>query len=409
MASLEGFWRNAVARRLALLATDELRVVEGGETRTYGSAPNPDSLSATLQVHDARLWAEVARRGPLGAAEAFLEGHWSSDDLVALIRIFARNRALYDGIDTRWSRVGAAGARLLHWLNRNSRGGSRRNISAHYDLGNDFFALMLDSTWTYSCGVFERPESSLEEAQRAKYERTCRKLELGPQDHVLEIGSGWGGFAEYAASRYGSRVTTTTVSREQFDFARERIARTGLADRVDVIFEDYRDLRGEYDKLVSIEMIEAVGDRYLDDYFRVCSERLRPQGLALIQAILVQDRDYAKSVRTVDFIKRYVFPGGQLPSLGAIHGALARVTDMHMVQLEDLSTHYVRTLAAWRERFFKNLESVRALGLPDRFIRLWEFYLCYCEGGFAERATGVAQILLEKPLGRREPLLASLG
>jgi cyclopropane-fatty-acyl-phospholipid synthase len=398
-----------VDRRLSLLETDELRVVEDGETRTYGTAPNPDSLRATLQVHDARFWGEVARRGPLGAAEGFLEGHWSADDLVALIRIFARNRVVYDGIDTRWTRAGAAGARVLHWLRSNTRRGSQRNISAHYDLGNDFFALMLDPTWTYSCGIFETPEATLEQAQRAKYDRACRKLELGPDDHVLEIGTGWGGFAEYAAQNYGSRVTTTTVSKEQYAFAEERIARAGLSDRVKVIFEDYRDLEGEYDKLVSIEMIEAVGDKHLDSYFRVCSERLRPEGLAVIQAILVQDRDYAKSVRTVDFVKRYVFPGGQLPSLGAIHGALARATDMHMLQLEDISTHYVRTLAAWRERFFKNLEGVRALGLPDRFIRLWEFYLCYCEGSFAERATGVAQILLEKPRGRREPLLASLG
>jgi cyclopropane-fatty-acyl-phospholipid synthase len=409
MASLDPLWRGAVAKHLAGLTTDELRVVEGGETRTYGAAPNPDSLSATLHVHDSRLWSGIVRRGVLGAAEAFLDGRWSADDIVALVRIFARNRDVYDGIESRWTRLGASGARLLHWLRANSRRGGRRNISAHYDLGNDFFALMLDPTWTYSCAIFESPEFTLEQAQRAKYERACRKLELGPQDHVLEIGGGWGGFAEYAAQTYGSRVTSTTVSREQFDFAKERIARAGLADRVDVIFEDYRDLEGEYDKLVSIEMIEAVGDKYLDAYFRVCSERLRPSGLALLQAIMVADRDYEKSLRTVDFISRYVFPGGQLPSLGAIHGALARVTDLRMLQLEDLTTHYVRTLAAWREKFLKNLESVRALGLPERFIRLWEFYLCYCEGGFAERATGVAQILLEKPRGRREPLLASLG
>ncbi len=405
---VDRFWRRAVERRLEMLENDELRIVEAGQTRSFGRARDEDSLRATLYVHDPRLWSEVARRGTLGAAEAYLDGRWTADDVVAVVRIFARNLDVLGGADTGLRRLGAAGARILHRLRRNSRSNVRRNIAAHYDLGNEFFKLMLDESWTYSCGVFESAESTLYEAQIAKYERACRKLDLRRGDHVLEIGTGWGSFALHAAKRHGCRVTTTTVSREQYDFARERVARAGLEGRIDVRFDDYRDLRGSYDKLVSIEMIEAVGHEYLNDFFRVCSDRLKSDGLALLQAITLADRDYETSVRTTDFIKRYVFPGGQLPSFSAIHAALARVTDFRLLHVEELSPHYARTLAAWRERLAKNLQGVRALGLPDRFLRMWEFYLCYCEGGFSERAIGVAQILLEKPRGRREPVLATL-
>ena len=406
---VDRFWRRAVERRLGVLESDELRIVEAGETRSFGRAEDDDALRATLYVHDARLWSEVALRGTLGAAEAYLEGHWTADDVVAVVRIFARNLDMLATVDSGLGRIGAAGARILHRLRRNTRPNARRNIAAHYDLGNDFFELMLDESWTYSAGVFETAESTLHEAQIAKYERACRKLDLRPGDRVLEIGTGWGGFALHAAERHGCRVTTTTVSREQYDFARERVARAGLENRIDVRFDDYRDLRGRYDKLVSIEMIEAVGHAYLNDFFRVCSDRLEPDGLALLQAITLADRDYEASVRTTDFIKRYIFPGGQLPSFSAIHAALGRVTDFRLLHVEELSSHYARTLAAWRERLGKNLAGVRALGLPDRFLRMWEFYLCYCEGGFSERAIGVAQILLEKPRGRREPVLGTIS
>jgi cyclopropane-fatty-acyl-phospholipid synthase len=337
-----------------------------------------------------------------------MDGHWTADDLTTLVRIVARNQDLFYGLDGGAARLVRIGLRGLHALRRNTRTGSRRNIAAHYDLGNDFFSLFLDPSWTYSCAIFENAEASLEEASIAKYDRACKKLELVADDHVLEIGGGWGGFALHAAERYGCRVTTITLSREQHVLASERVARAGLADRVDVRLEDYREARGTYDKLVSIEMIEAVGHRYFDQFFRICSERLRPSGLMLLQAILTPDQGYAQSVRNVDFIKRYIFPGGQLPSLVAITGSVRRETDLRLIHLEDLTAHYARTLASWRERMLKNLDRIRDLGLPESFLRMWEFYLCYCEGGFAERANSVAQILFEKPRGRREPVLGSL-
>jgi cyclopropane-fatty-acyl-phospholipid synthase len=249
---------------------------------------------------------------------------------------------------------------------------------------------------------------TLEQASLAKYDRACKKLELRPEDRVLEIGGGWGGFALHAAGRYGCHVTSLTVSREQYELARQRVAAAGLADRIDVRLQDYRDVGESFDKLISIEMIEAVGAKYFDRYFKICSERLKPSGLMLIQAIMTPDQGFEQSLRTVDFVKRYIFPGGQLPSLLAMLASTKRVTDLRLIHLEDISGHYARTLAAWREGMYKNLDRIRELGLSETFIRMWEFYLCYCEGGFAERANAVAQILFEKPRGRREAVLGTL-
>jgi cyclopropane-fatty-acyl-phospholipid synthase len=286
---------------------------------------------------------------------------------------------------------------------RNTLAGSQANIAAHYDLGNDFYALFLDETMTYSCGIFEQEDSTLEEASLAKYDRICRKLALKPEDEVLEIGTGWGGFAIYAAGRYGCRVTTTTISRAQFDLARPRIAEAGLEDRVTLLLKDYRHLTGSYDKLVSIEMIEAVGFEYFDTFFSVCSERLKDDGLMCLQAITIADQVFDRYRRSHDFIRSHVFPGSCLISLGALSASLARATDLRLIHLEDLTPHYARTLKLWRERFFANLDQVRALGYPETFIRLWEFYLCYCEGGFAERYIGDVQMVLAKPGNRRAP------
>ena len=406
-------WLDRLARRgfhalLSRLREDRIDLVEEARVDSFGAGESEDSLRATLTVQDPALYRAIALRGAVGVAEAYIDGDWTADDLTTLVRIVARNQDLFYGMNGRASRLVRIGLRGLHALRRNSRSGSRRNIAAHYDLGNDFFELFLDPSWTYSCAIFENAEASLEEASIAKYDRACKKLELGAEDHVLEIGGGWGGFALHAAGRYGCRVTTITLSREQHVLASERVARAGLADRVDVRLEDYRETRGTYDKLVSIEMIEAVGHRYFDQFFRTCSERLRPSGLMLLQAILTPDQGYAQSVRNVDFIKRYIFPGGQLASLGAITGSVRRETDLRLIHLEDLTAHYVRTLAGWRERMLKNLDRIRDLGLPESFLRMWEFYLCYCEGGFAERANTVAQVLFEKPRGRREPVLGSL-
>jgi cyclopropane-fatty-acyl-phospholipid synthase len=296
--------------------------------------------------------------------------------------------------------------KLFHWANRNSRNGSARNIAAHYDLGNSLYELMLDETMAYSCAIFPRPDASLAVASTAKFESVCRKLDLKSTDHVLEIGTGWGGFAIHAVERYGCRVTTTTISTAQRDYAVRKIAERGLSDRITVLLQDYRDLTGEYDKLVSIEMIEAVGARYLDGYFDLCARLLKPDGAMLLQAITIQDQFYEQALKNVDYIQRYVFPGSFIPSVEALTRSLRKVTDFKIFHLEDIGPHYARTLRLWRDRFFRNRHKVRELGYPDSFVRLWEYYLCYCEGGFLERQLGTVQMLLTKP-GNRRPSLAA--
>jgi cyclopropane-fatty-acyl-phospholipid synthase len=320
------------------------------------------------------------------------------------VRIFVANREQMNRMDSRWAFASRPLLRLFHWANRNSKNGSARNIAAHYDLGNELYKLMLDETMAYSCGIFPRPEASLAVASTAKFEAVCRKLDLKASDHVVEIGTGWGGFAIHAVERYGCRVTTTTISQAQYDYATQKINALGLSDRITVLLQDYRDLEGQYDKLVSIEMVEAVGARFLDVYFEHCARLVKPEGAMLLQAITIQDQYYEQALKSVDYIQRYVFPGSFIPSVTALTSSLARVTDFKLFHLEDIGPHYARTLRLWRERFFRNLGKVRELGYSDSFVRLWEYYLCYCEGGFMERQLGTVQMLLTKPACRRKPL-----
>jgi cyclopropane-fatty-acyl-phospholipid synthase len=303
------------------------------------------------------------------------------------------------------ARITAPIHRLLHALRKNSKSGSQKNISAHYDLGNDFYALFLDPTMTYSCNIFEREDMTLKEAAIAKYDRICKKLRLGSEDHLLEIGAGWGGFAIHAAKTYGCRVTTTTISQQQYEMAEARIERLGLKRRIELVFEDYRNLRGKYDKLVSIEMIEAVGHHFLETYLRTCSDRLKDNGMMALQAITMTDQLYDAHIRSADFIKRYIFPGSFIPSISAICNALAKATDMRLFHLEDITSHYAKTLRIWREGFFSRIEDVRALGYPESFIRMWEYYFCYCEAGFLEKYIGDAQMIFIKPDCRQPPIL----
>jgi cyclopropane-fatty-acyl-phospholipid synthase len=385
--------RRAVRARFARIARGRLVVHEGAASRAFGE--HAPALTATVRVHDPLFYRWIARRGSLGGAEAYLDGLWSTDDLVAVVRVLARNQDALAGLDAGLARVARPGLRMLHLLRRNSREGSRRNIAAHYDLGNAFFALFLDPTLTYSSAVFERADATLEEAQRAKYQRAIDAVQLGPGDHLLEIGTGWGGFAIHAARATGCRVTTATLSAEQHAQASQRVAEAGLADRVDVVLCDYRDLAGRFDKLVSIEMIEAVGHAQLPRYFRACTDRLRPGGRMFLQAITVPERDLAASIRNVEFIKRYVFPGGQLVSVGSICDAIARSgSDLQIARLDDITADYAKTLRLWRERYLAVQAQVAALGFDERFRRLWEFYLAYCEGGFRERAIGTIQMTL---------------
>jgi cyclopropane-fatty-acyl-phospholipid synthase len=407
-SSLDGLGRRLVLSRLDGLRRGRLTIRDGDEEFRFGDSGENAELAVEVTIHDRRFYGDIAFGGSLGGGEAYMQGYWSCDDLTALIQLLLRNRDVLDGMDGGTARFTAPLAKLFHWVNRNTREGSRRNIAAHYDLGNDFFSLWLDPTMMYSSAVFERADMTLHEASVAKLDRICRKLDLKPSDHVVEIGTGWGGFALHAASRYGCRVTTTTISREQYELARERVAEAGLEDRVELLLEDYRDLRGQYDKLVSIEMIEAVGHQFLDTYFAQCSRLLKDDGAMLLQAITMQDQRYAEALKTVDFIKRYIFPGSFLPSVTAIADSVTASTDMKIFNLEDIGPHYATTLRLWRENFFDRIAEVSDLGYPEPFIRMWEYYLCYCEGAFLERAIGDVQVMLTKPGYRGAPLTPAL-
>lgn len=361
------------------------------------------SLCAALTVRDEAFWWRLVTSGTVGAGEAFMEGEWDCDDLVSLVRILLRNRKQLDALDGGAVRLRGLALRLLHALRRNTRGGARRNIAAHYDLSNDFFRLFLDRDHLmYSCAIFAHPGETLEQAQRRRLETVCRKLELSPGDRVIEIGSGWGGFACYAAEHYGCHVTTATISRQQYEYCRHLMAKRGLEGRVDVVFCDYRDLKGCYDKLVSLEMIEAIGHEYLPIYFAKVAELLAPHGMALIQAITIEEQRYEQARRSVDFIKRYIFPGSFIPAVAPIMAAVARASDLRLFHLEDIGPSYALTLREWRHRLLAAAEEVTALGFDRRFQRMWEFYLAYCEGGFAERVLGDVQMLLVKPRCRRD-------
>ncbi|MBS0379428.1 MAG: class I SAM-dependent methyltransferase [Proteobacteria bacterium] len=388
--------RERVLERLEPLAHARLEIEDAWGRRSFGEPGAP--LSAQVRMSDAECYRALALGGSVGAAESFMAGHWECDDLVSLVRILVRNRDLLDGLEGGFARVAGALLRAGHALRRNTLAGSRRNVAAHYDLGNEFFRLFLSQDLMYSSALWEEgPGDTLERASERKLERICQELELGPDDHVIEIGTGWGGFALHAAGRYGCRVTTTTLSREQESLAHERIAQAGLSGKVTVLRQDYRELTGRYDKLVSIEMVEAIGARYLDTYFGQIQALLKPDGLAVLQAITIEDHRYLQALRSVDFIKRHVFPGSFIPSVNALIAAKTAASDLALLRLHDFGLSYARTLATWRERFLARLDEVRAQGFDERFIRLWHYYLAYCEGGFRERSIGVAQLTLARP------------
>jgi cyclopropane-fatty-acyl-phospholipid synthase len=388
-----------VSRVLRRLRHGTLTIRDGRQSASFGEACD-GGPNVVLLVHYRRFYRALLH-GSLGVSRAYVERWFDCDDLAELARLAGLNMPPLD----RWRRVLRPLVALPQaaegWWMRNTRRRSRRRIAAHYDIGNELFGLMLDETMTYSCAIFEEPTASLHEAQLAKLDLICRKLELGPQDHVLEIGSGWGGFAIHAASRYGCRVTATTLSGEQRRLAEARIRAAGLEDRITVVEQDYRDLEGSFDKLVSIEMIEAVGWMYLDKFFERCAALLTPEGAMLLQAITIDERAYHVEKAKKSFANTHVFPGGCLPSLAVISHSIARVTDMRPIALEDITAHYVRTLRCWRENFLAHLESVHSLGYDRRFERMWELYLAYCEGGFGSGRIADVQLLLAKPRYRR--------
>jgi len=391
-AAETAFWRAQASLLLRLIRVGSLTIVDGKRRRTFGDGPP----TATIHVHDPRFW-RMLMRGSRGLGESYAGEQWDSPDLVAVIRLAARNAGLIDRVRAITAPLWRPRQRIRALTRPRTRQRSRRDIAAHYDIGNELFSRMLDPTMMYSCALFDRPGMSLEEASLAKLERVCAQLAIGPEDHVLEIGTGWGGFALYAARTRGCRVTTTTISREQHDYAQEQIRRAGLAEQVTVLMRDYRDLRGRYDKLVSIEMIEAVGWQQIGRFFAKCSELLTPHGAMLLQAITIDDRAYEVEKASKSFIKEFIFPGGTLPSMEVMMRHIARRTDLQAIGLDDITASYVETLRRWRLNFGAHAAELAGLGYDERFQRLWTLYLAYCQAGFAERRICDIQLLLAKP------------
>jgi cyclopropane-fatty-acyl-phospholipid synthase len=393
--------KSQLLKRLQALPRGYLEIEDGDDLHRFGDPEDESQVHAKMVIKDACAYRDIAFGGSLGGAEAYMLDKWSTPNMLELVRLMCINIDFLNQIDGSTPLFQRVGDRLFHWLNRNTEKQARDNISRHYDLSNDFFSLFLDPEMMYSAAIFESPEMNLDEAAVHKLDVICRKLELQAEDHLLEIGTGWGGLAIYAAKHFGCRVTTTTISREQYETACKRVGEENLEDKITVLFEDYRSLQGSYDKLVSVEMIEAVGHKFYDQYFRGCSQLLKDDGLMLLQAITIPGQRYDYARRSVDFIQRYIFPGGSLPSHEIINSAVCTNTDLVMVGMQEIGEDYARTLQVWRERFLQRLDEVRALGFDDYFIRMWNYYLCYCQGGFEERIIGTSQILFAKPQWRQ--------
>jgi cyclopropane-fatty-acyl-phospholipid synthase len=397
------FAKKLFLRSLEQLCDGYLELVCPAETYRFGKPESP--LQAVIAVHDERFFRRAVFGGDIGVGEAYMDGQWSTPDLVALTRLGTRNLDQLEAGSRLTGVFNRAAEVLSHRRNRNTEAGSKKNIAYHYDLGNDFYRLFLDESMAYSCGYYRSPEDSLEAAQERKFDVICRKLQLDPQDRLLEIGTGWGGFAAYAAENYGCHVTTTTISRQQHDYAQELFSRRGLSgSRIDLQFEDYRNLRGRYNKIVSIEMFEAVGYEHYADYFGACDRLLTPDGSMLLQTITMQERKYDAYRKQSDWIRKHIFPGGELASVTEILRILAEKTRLQAFHLEDIGMHYALTLNAWRRRFLDSLGEVRSMGFDERFVRMWDYYLATCEGTFRERQVSNAQLLLSKTTNRN-PLM----
>jgi cyclopropane-fatty-acyl-phospholipid synthase len=393
-----------IAKRLLFqvlnkLEEGQLSVVCPEDTYVFGS---PDAeLKAVLAVHNQRFFRRALLGGDVGMGEAFMQGDWSSPDLLALVRLAVRNLDRLEQGNKVFSVLSSIADAVRHRLRGNSLSGSRRNISYHYDLSNDFYELFLGPTLAYSCAYYQTPDDSLEQAQLRKFELICRKLQLRPSDHLLEIGAGWGGFAAYAAKTYGCRITTTTISRQQYEYAGKFFKQLSQAGgRIALLLEDYRNLRGQFDKLVSIEMFEAVGLKYYDCFFSACNRLLKPDGVMFLQAITMNEQRFPSYHKRCDWIQKYIFPGGELASLAEVLKSLGRCTQFSAHHAEDIGRHYAETLKAWRERFLTHIDQVKDLGFDETFLRMWEYYLAYCEGAFREGHVGTIQLVLRKQKAR---------
>jgi cyclopropane-fatty-acyl-phospholipid synthase len=402
------FLRKRILQQLSGIRGGRMLIHDSLGQTVLGNKNNDSDLDIALRIDNIDFYRQVALNGSVGAAESYMQSHWHSNDLVGLIRLLVINRDMLDQMETGSAKFGGWLMRIAHSFTRNTRTGSKKNIAAHYDLGNDLFKLFLCDNLMYSSAIYAHENESLEVASARKLQRICEKLDLKPSDHLIEIGTGWGGMALYAAKHYGCKVTTTTISREQHALATQRIKEAGLSDKVTLLLNDYRDLNGQYDKLVSIEMIEAIGHQYLDTYTAKCTSLLKPNGLALIQAITIEDHRYQQALKSVDFIKRYIFPGSFIPCVNAIVNSAANAGPLRLINLEDIGPSYALTLREWRHRFMNQLEQVRSLGYDERFAKMWEFYLAYCEGGFMERSISDVQLLFSRSDNRRIEFIPGL-
>ena len=391
--------KKIVFNQLHKITKGSLTLKDASSSYTFGDQKNI-KLHAEIIIHNPRFYRFVVFGGSIGCSEAYMSDYWSSPNLTNVIRLFAINPQLTDELESKFNILLKPFFRVIHRLNKNSQRNSKRNISAHYDLSNNFFKLFLDESMMYSSAIFKTRNQTLKAASLNKLDIICQKLNLKPTDHVVEIGSGWGGFAIFAAENYGCKVTTTTISQHQFRYTKDLINKKKLGKKITLLFEDYRNLEGKYDKLVSIEMIEAVGHHYYHEYFKKINTLLKPNGIALIQAITIRDQRYSQALQNVDFIQKYIFPGSCIPSIEIIQKNLTRETDMIISDLENINHHYAKTLNLWKKAFNKNQNKIIKLGFDERFIRMWNFYFSYCEGGFAERAINDFHILMSKPLNR---------
>jgi len=397
---VDNFARKGVLRLFASLTRGTLILREGQTVHEFGEPAAQSSCLAEVDILHPSFYRFILFGGTVGSGEAYMQSVWTSPNLTRVIEVMVMNLNTLANMNKRWQRLASwLGAWRYYWQ-KNSKAGSQRNISAHYDLSNDFFQLFLDPTLMYSAAVYPSPSASLHEASVHKLQRVCDQLALTADDHLLEIGTGWGGLAIYCAQTTGCRVTTVTLSQEQYQHARQQVEAAGLSGRVDVHLCDYRDIQGQYDKLVSIEMIEAVGHQYFAHYFAKCSSLLKPHGKMFLQSITIPHERYERGKYKMDFIRQYIFPGGCLPSQQVIMDNLSHHTDMELVHFDDITQDYARTLNAWAEAFSHQHPAVKALGFDDVFIRMWEFYLAYCEGGFRQRVIGTSQWLFAKPLAQ---------
>ena len=387
-------YKKIIHQRLSQIKDAHIIINDGISINKYGK---PGNLSAKINILDTVFYKNIILGGTIGASESFIRGEWSSPNLTNVIRVLARNTEAQDKLENLFTLLSQPFLKVMHKLNENSVRGSKKNISRHYDLSNDFFSLFLDKNMMYSSAIYKSRKTSLEDASTNKLDVICKKLNLKKTDHVIEIGTGWGGFAIYAAKNYGCKVTTTTISIEQYKFAKQKIKEAGLGKKIKVLLKDYRLLKGQYDKLVSIEMIEAVGYQFYDEYFKIIGQLLKNDGEALIQAITIKDQRYSKAIQSVDFIQKYIFPGSCIPSITAIQNSLTSSTDLVINDIRDIGHHYARTLADWRKRFLKNKQEIRKLGFDDKFLRMWLFYFAYCEGGFEEKVISDIHLHITKP------------